>query len=127
MARLLSSGKRAGGKCFELLLMVVSGMVTPRLPLPFTEHLQLHPKPPLTTCRCSRPVDCKVIRASRMPAGADGSSRHSTFVHFHRLMDSNGRRIQPVDATDSLNISAGVWKPSVLRGLSFNCLAIALS
>ena len=38
-----------------------------------------------------------------------------------------GRRIQRVDATDSLNISAGVWKPSVLRGLSFNCLAIALS
>ena len=37
------------------------------------------------------------------------------------------RRIQPVDATHSLNISAGVWKPSVLRGLSFNCLAIALS
>ena len=36
-------------------------------------------------------------------------------------------RIQPVDATHSLNISAGVWKPSVLRGLSFNCLAIALS
>lgn len=42
----------------------------------------------------------------------------------------NGRkdlRIQPVDATHSLNISAGVWKPSVVRGLSFNCLAIALS
>jgi len=37
------------------------------------------------------------------------------------------RRIQPVNATHSLNISAGVWKPSVLRGLSFNCLAIALS
>ena len=36
-------------------------------------------------------------------------------------------RIQPVDATHSLNISAGVWKPSVLRGLSFNCRAIALS
>lgn len=36
-------------------------------------------------------------------------------------------RIQPVDATHSLNISAGVWKPSVLRGLSFNCLAMALS
>jgi len=36
-------------------------------------------------------------------------------------------RIQPVDATHSLNISAGVWKPRVLRGLSFNCLAIALS
>ena len=29
----------------------------------------------------------------------------------------NGLRIQPVDATHSLNISAGVWKPSVLRGL----------
>jgi hypothetical protein len=36
-------------------------------------------------------------------------------------------RIQPVDATHSLNIAAGVWKPNVLRGLSFNCLAIALS
>jgi hypothetical protein len=36
-------------------------------------------------------------------------------------------RIQLINATDSLNISAGVWKPSVLRGLSFNCLAIALS
>ncbi len=32
-----------------------------------------------------------------------------------------------VNATDSLNISAGVLKPSVLRGLSFNCLAIELS
>ena len=38
-----------------------------------------------------------------------------------------GGRIQLINATDSLNISAGVWKPSVLRGLSFNCLAIALS
>lgn len=36
-------------------------------------------------------------------------------------------RIQPVSATHLLNISAGVWKPSVLRGLSFNCRAIALS
>ena len=36
-------------------------------------------------------------------------------------------RIQPVNATRSLNISAGVWKPRVLRGLWFNCLAIALS
>jgi hypothetical protein len=36
-------------------------------------------------------------------------------------------RIQPINATASLNISAGVLKPSVLRGLSFNCLAIALS
>jgi hypothetical protein len=37
------------------------------------------------------------------------------------------RRIQPVNATDWLNISAGVWKPRVFLGLSFNCLAIALS
>ena len=36
-------------------------------------------------------------------------------------------RIQPFNATHSLNVSAGVWKTSVLRGLSFNCLAIALS
>ena len=43
------------------------------------------------------------------------------------LKDRTGLRIQPVDATHSLNISAGVWKPSVLRGHSFNCLAIALS
>ena len=36
-------------------------------------------------------------------------------------------RIQPVDATVWLNISAGVWKPRVFLGLSFNCLATALS
>ena len=40
---------------------------------------------------------------------------------------ANAGRIQPVSATQSLNISAGVWKPSVLRGLSFNFRAIALS
>jgi hypothetical protein len=43
------------------------------------------------------------------------------------LNDRFGGRIQLVNATHSLNISAGVLKPSVLRGLSFNCLAIALS
>jgi len=36
-------------------------------------------------------------------------------------------RIQLVTATRSLNISAGVWKLSVLRGRWFNYLAIALS
>src|SRR5690606_1381142 len=40
---------------------------------------------------------------------------------------SNSGWIQLINATHLLNISAGVWKPSVLRGLSFNCLAIALS
>ena len=42
-------------------------------------------------------------------------------------IDRHVVRIQPFDAMPSLNISAGVRKPSVLRGLSFNCLAIALS
>ncbi len=46
---------------------------------------------------------------------------------FRFNKDRSWRRIQPVIATHSLNRSAGVWKPSVLRGLSFNCLAIALS
>jgi hypothetical protein len=36
-------------------------------------------------------------------------------------------RIQPVDATVWLNISAGVWKPRVFLGRSFNCLATAFS
>jgi CheY-like chemotaxis protein len=36
-------------------------------------------------------------------------------------------RIQLVNATVWLNISAGVWKPSVFLGLSFNCLANPLS
>ena len=39
----------------------------------------------------------------------------------------NGWRIQPVNATHWLNISVGVWKPSVFLGRSFNCLAMALS
>lgn len=36
-------------------------------------------------------------------------------------------RIQLVNATVWLTISAGVWKPRVVLGLSFNCLAKALS
>ena len=40
---------------------------------------------------------------------------------------ADGWRIQPVNATVWLNISAGVLKPSVFLGLSFNCLATALS
>jgi homospermidine synthase len=55
-------------------------------------------------------------------------SAHSSTVDWEVVSNVRSwRRIQPVDATDSLNISAGVWKPSVLRGLSFNCRAIALS
>lgn len=46
---------------------------------------------------------------------------------WFEVNDRTVRRIQLVNATHSLNISAGVWKPSVLRGLSFNCLAIELS
>jgi len=36
-------------------------------------------------------------------------------------------RIQPVDATIWLNISAGVWKSRVFLGRSFSCLATAFS
>ena len=36
-------------------------------------------------------------------------------------------RIQPVNATALLNISAGVWKSKVFLGLSFSLLATALS
>lgn len=61
---------------------------------------------------------CGVLSAHYRPrAAASGSQTYG----------GNAGRIQPINATDSLNISAGVLKPSVLRGLSFNCLAIALS
>jgi len=36
-------------------------------------------------------------------------------------------RAQLIDATHCANFSAGVWYCKVLRGRSFNCLAIALS
>jgi hypothetical protein len=39
----------------------------------------------------------------------------------------NRRWIQLVDATVRLNISAGVWKPRVFLGPSFNLLATALT
>jgi hypothetical protein len=48
-------------------------------------------------------------------------------IELEEAEDCNRWRIQPVIATHSLNRSAGVWNPSVLRGLSFNCLAMALS
>jgi hypothetical protein len=62
--------------------------------------------------------------------GAEMVIFRPTGTNWAPEIDMNDRltgQIQPVDATHSLNISAGVWKPSVLRGLSFNCLAIALS
>ena len=62
------------------------------------------------------------LSAPTRSAGSSFDSREPTFAQ-----DRLWRRIQLVNATDSLNISAGVLKPSVLRGLSFNCLAIALS
>jgi hypothetical protein len=71
----------------------------------------------------------------RQPSVALGSCVHGAW-HEADICSSSSTaasmtgiegRIQPVDATHSLNRSAGVWKPSVLRGLSFNCLAIALS
>ena len=62
-----------------------------------------------------------------------GSFERDSGASVRRAPKQGGRiaslswRIQLVNATDSLNISAGVLKPSVFRGLSFNCLAIALS
>ena len=65
---------------------------------------------------------------SRLPLGCNwGSNGLRLLLLTPGKSDCFAGRIQPVDATHSLNISAGVWKPSVLRGLSFNCLAIALS
>lgn len=60
-----------------------------------------------------------------------GVTRHGpTSDSFDWARTSNcyrRRQIQPVNATVWLNISAGVRKPSVFLGLSFNCLATALS
>ncbi len=72
---------------------------------------------------------CEAIELSQ--AGVRGkldfSDQRNVAIKKAGAEDRYRRRIQPVDATHSLNISAGVWKPSVLRGLSFNCLAMALS
>jgi len=54
-------------------------------------------------------------------------NRTSTRSGDRLATDRSRGRIQPVNATHSLNFSAGVRKPSVLRGLPFNCLAMALS
>ena len=70
---------------------------------------------------CVRPEAASVISQRSERSGI--SLPHLATVRD----DCFAGRIQPVNATHSLNISAGVWKPSVLRGLSFNCLAIALS
>lgn len=49
----------------------------------------------------------------------------SAVGHRRRLNDGFRRWIQPVNATHSSNISAGVLNPSVFLGRWFNCLAIA--
>lgn len=65
-------------------------------------------------------VDIKVCAVSEIWSGLK-------LVVRKELRGSSAERIQPVDATDALNISAGVLKASVLRGLSFNCLAMPSS
>lgn len=50
---------------------------------------------------------------------------HSWFAGFGKLRIRFERWIQPVNATHSSNISAGVLNPSVFLGRWFNCLAIA--
>ena len=78
--------------------------------------------------------DCAILRkqqwtgtTSRLPRPMRRGDRDFLGYAIGITIDRNGRRIQPVDATVWLNISAGVLKPSVFLGLSFNCLATALS
>ena len=86
-------------------------------------------------CPCGGTQALRSDRACLGSAHEDHSPREQPF-HADRVgwqlsgstaNEGSWRRIQPVNATHSLNLSAGVWKPSVLRGLSFNCLAIVLS
>lgn len=69
------------------------------------------------SCQLSNPISMQandgVVWIKSTFAGLPSTERPL----WSDLNFSFGRRIQPVDATDSLNISAGVWKPSVLRGL----------
>ena len=58
------------------------------------------------------------------PTAASGSNG---IERFAGRATAGSRRIQPFIPTHSLNLSAGVWKPSVLRGRSFICLAIESS
>ena len=70
--------------------------------------------------------DCKILDM----AIKQGASALLVVKEFKVVKVNVGRFdrwIQLVNATRSPNICAGVWKPSVLRGLWFNCLAIALS
>ena len=81
--------------------------------------------------RCKLEPQAKVH--SCYEAGRDGWWLHRWLVDLAVICMTTPvnvkfqRRIQPVDATVWLNISAGVWKPRVFLGLSFNCLATALS
>lgn len=59
------------------------------------------------------------IEIATADVGRDGEVRH-----VGRSGGDLGR-IQLVNATVWRNISAGVWKPRVFLGLSFNCLANA--
>ena len=79
----------------------------------------------------SGPPACRAPRStSRWRASTDEGAAESATT-LGRKRDAcryrYRRRIQPVNATVWLNSSAGVSKPRVLRGLSFNCLATELS
>ena len=69
---------------------------------------------------------CRSLREAQWQQGVD--SRHQEKLPPSVFDEVRWRlRIQPVDATDWLNISAGVWKLRVFLGRSFNFLATALS
>jgi len=53
--------------------------------------------------------------------------RHVPASHLLRSIDRFVGRVQLIAASHSENFSAGVWESKVFRGLSFSCVAIALS
>ena len=62
-----------------------------------------------------------------LSTGTELPLQTAAVLHSQTFDDRYRRRIQLVNATVWLNRSAGVWKPRVFLGLSFNCLATALS
>lgn len=65
------------------------------------------------SCRCHDSMPQVIVTKCGDAATAEDVRKNAGSAQVR-----NGWPIQPVDATYSLNISAGVWRPSVLRGLS---------
>jgi hypothetical protein len=58
---------------------------------------------------------------------ANGSFGAKAAIDETQVNDCKVLRIQPVNATHWLNLSAGVWKSNVFLGRSLSCLATVLS